>query len=79
MIQNENDVSREVTQWGTWRDRFCAFNADGLSYQQVKDKDIKKGIICSLFTDPISSKSLLHITKNFPVNWWTHARMRSCF
>ena len=55
------------------------FYADGLSYQQVKDKDIKKGTICSLFTDPISINSLLHTTKTFPIHSCTHTRMISCF
>ena len=45
----------------------------------MKDKDIKKGIIWSLFTDPISGNSLLHTTKKFPIHWCIHARMRSCF
>ena len=79
MDQNENEVSREVTKWGTWRGRFCAFYADGLSYQKVKDKDIKKGTICSLFIDHISDNFLLHKTKKIPIHWCTHARMRSCF
>ncbi len=79
MAQNVNDISREVTKWGTWRDRCHVFYSNGLSYQQVKDKDIKKATICFLFTDPISSNSLLHITKTFPIHWCTHARMRTCF
>ena len=63
MDQNVNEVFREVTKWGTWRDRCRVFYVDGLSCQKVKDKDIKKGTICSLFTNPISNNSLLHITK----------------
>lgn len=79
MAQNANEVFREVTKWDTWRDRCHAFYADGLSYQQVKDKDIKKGTICSLFTYPISGDSLSHTTKTFPIHWCIHTRMRSCF
>ena len=52
---------------------------DVLLYQKVKDKDINKGTICSLFTNPISGNSLLHTTKAFLIHWCTHTRMRSCF
>ena len=79
MAQNANEVSSEITKWGSWRDRCRAFYVDGLSYQKMKAKDIKKDSICALFTNPISGNSLLHTTKIFPIHWCTHARMRSCF
>ena len=48
MTYNANEVSREVTKWGTWRDRCHEFYVDGLSYQKVKVNDIKKATICFL-------------------------------
>ena len=79
MAQNENEVSREVTKWGAWRDKCHAYYANRLSYKKVKDKDIKKGTIYSLFTYPIFVNSLLHTTKKILTHWCTHTRMRSCF
>ena len=60
-------------------DRCHAFYVDGLSYQQVKDKDLKKYDLYVIFTYPNCSNFLLETMKAFPIYWCTHARMRSCF
>ena len=51
MTTSANEVTKEVTKWGSWRDRCHTYYVDGLSYDQVKDKNIK--IVTYVLFSPI--------------------------
>lgn len=79
MANSANEVSREVTKWGSWRDRCRTFYTDGLLYDQVKKKGIVKADICAIFTNPVTSNNLELNTTWFPMHWCVHARLKDAF
>lgn len=72
-------VSTQITKWGSFRDRCRQFYADGLSYEGVKNINISKQQICSLFVDPKTSQSLPINVKRFPIHWCTNVQMKNLF
>ena len=79
MATSANEVAKEVIKWGSWRDKYRTYYANRLSYDQVKDKNIKNGDICALFTNPDTSLNLEETTPIFSIHWCAHRGIKVAF
>ena len=63
--------------WWVKRDEQKRYYANKLSFQDVRKKDIPKGIICALFRKFGKQNTIRETTKPFPIHWCIHDGIRN--
>jgi len=79
MLSNIDSISKQIYNWSEKRREFREYYTDKLSYEQVKNEQIKKLDLCSIFIDPQTNKPLPVTCKRFPIHWCNNQAIRDNF
>lgn len=76
MLKYVNAINKKLTNWQDRRQEARNFYVDKLSHKEVKDENITKLQLCSLFTNPHTYQNIELNVKMFPIHWFHHQGIR---